>query len=169
MTIKVLFSSKEDLWLQTHVYEQIPSHTQLWTTSFTVSVCTVHSRLAIFRWGGDLRTGNLAPAKGNRNSNRWRYIRRGSFAPLLRFPGGRPACIVPPPAHPSSVGPCFDGCCPCCQERCTCRSTERFESKNCAPQLGCGAYLNKQRIQEVEIDWMNAFIPLIIENTVWHI
>lgn len=66
---------------------------------------------------------NLASAAtGNRKE--WCYIRHGSFAPLLRFPGGRLACTASPLSHPPSGVTRFDRCCPCCPVKCTCRSTQ---------------------------------------------
>lgn len=68
-------------------------------------------------------------------SNRWQgekwgYFRHGSFAPLLRSPGGRLACIATPPSHPPPGEPCFDRCCPCCPVKCTCGSTEKFKKSS---------------------------------------
>lgn len=89
------------------------------------------------RWSEMWKSGSV--------SNRWHrkrrgYIRRGSFAPLLRSPGGRPACIASPPSHPPPAGPCFDRCCPCCPEKCTCRSTEVSDQKHSALQPLCCAF-----------------------------
>lgn len=60
-------------------------------------------------------------------SEKWDYIRRGSFSPLLRSPGGRPACISSPLSHRPSEGPCSDRCCPCCPVKCTCGSISHQE------------------------------------------
>lgn len=91
-------------------------------------------------------------------------IRRGSSAPLLHSPGGRPACTAPPPSHLPSAGRRFDGCCPCCPERCTCRSTGTFQTKRL---LHHSWYVVDDRIDGG--NRKNVFLPLIIENTVGHV
>lgn len=77
-------------------------------------------------------------------------IRRGSFAPALRSPGGRLACSVSPLSRPQPAGPRFGRCCPCCPVKYNCRLTERFNVKTSAVMLCPPEQMEIQNVEKFE-------------------